>query len=90
MASIVVLLLIVIMAIVAPMVSPYDYATQDIFAVNKGPSAEHWFGTDELGRDILSRVIYGARISMSVGLIAICISLIGGVTLGGSAVLTYD
>ena len=51
----------------------------------QGPSAGHWFGTDELGRDILSRIIYGARISMSVGLIAICISLIGGVTLGAIA-----
>ena len=51
----------------------------------QGPSADHWFGTDELGRDILSRIIYGARISMSVGLIAICISLIGGVALGAIA-----
>lgn len=83
MASIVVLLLIVIMAIVAPMVSPYDYATQDIFAVNKGPSAEHWFGTDTLGRDIFTRCWIGARVSLTIALVATVINVLIGVLYGG-------
>ena len=83
MASIVVLLLIVIMAIVAPMVSPYDYATQDIFAVNKGPSAEHWFGTDTLGRDIFTRCWIGARVSLTIALVATVINVLIGILYGG-------
>lgn len=83
MASIVVLLLIVITAIVAPMVSPYDYATQDIFAVNKGPSAEHWFGTDTLGRDIFTRCWIGARVSLTIALVATVINVLIGVLYGG-------
>ena len=83
MASIVVLLLIVITAIVAPMVSPYDYATQDIFAVNKGPSAEHWFGTDTLGRDIFTRCWIGARVSLTIALVATVINVLIGILYGG-------
>ena len=83
MASIAVLLLIVIMAIVAPMVSPYDYATQDIFAVNKGPSAEHWFGTDTLGRDIFTRCWIGARVSLTIALVATVINVLIGILYGG-------
>ena len=80
-----IVIILVLCAVLAPIISPYEPNAQDPRNRLQGPSAGHWFGTDELGRDILSRIIYGARISMSVGLIAICISLIGGVTLGAIA-----
>ena len=80
-----IVIILVLCAVLAPIISPYEPNAQDPSNRLQGPSAGHWFGTDELGRDILSRIIYGARISMSVGLIAICISLIGGVTLGAIA-----
>lgn len=80
-----IVIILVLCAVLAPIISPYEPNAQNPRNRLQGPSAGHWFGTDELGRDILSRIIYGARISMSVGLIAICISLIGGVTLGAIA-----
>jgi len=83
MASVAVLLLITLMAIFAPMLSPYDYATQDIFAVNKGPSAEHWFGTDTLGRDIFTRCWIGARVSLTIALVATIINVLIGILYGG-------
>ncbi len=83
MASVAVLLLITLMAIFAPMFSPYDYATQDIFAVNKGPSAEHWFGTDTLGRDIFTRCWIGARVSLTIALVATIINVLIGILYGG-------
>ncbi len=73
---------LVLCAVLAPILAPYGPNEQNPRNRLQGPSAEH---SDELGRDILSRIIYGARISMSVGLIAICISLIGGVALGAIA-----
>ena len=63
MISLVILGLIVLLAIFVPMFSPYDYETQDITAINQGPSAAHWFGTDTLGRDIFVRCWVGARIA---------------------------
>jgi len=66
-------------AIFASVVAPYSYDQQDLSNMLSGPTVEHWFGTDNFGRDILSRVIYGARISLSVGLISVGIGgLIGG------------
>ncbi len=81
----VIVMALIFCAVFAPLISPYDPIKQDRPNRLQPPSAQHWFGTDELGRDILSRIIYGARISMSVGLIAIAISLVGGVTLGAIA-----
>lgn len=83
MASIVILLLITLMAIFAPMFSPYDYAAQDIFAVNKGPSAKHWFGTDTLGRDIFTRCWIGARVSLTIALVTTIINVLIGILYGG-------
>lgn len=77
--------LLIFCALFAQWIAPYDPDVQDLFNIRATPSVEHPFGTDELGRDILSRIIYGARISISVGLIAVSISLIGGVTLGAIA-----
>lgn len=58
---------LVFVALFAPWLAPYDPAVQNLPARLEPPSAEHWFGTDELGRDVLTRVIFGARVSITVG-----------------------
>ena len=77
-----VLLLIVLAAVFAPFIAPYDPAAPDYDNVLAGPSVAHWFGTDSYGRDLLSRVIWGARISLSVGFISVVVGGVVGVTLG--------
>ncbi|GED53283.1 MULTISPECIES: ABC transporter permease [Brevibacillus] len=72
-------------ALVAPLVAPYAPNAPDTSIKLQGPSAEHWFGTDNFGRDIFSRVLYGAQISIWTGLIAVGISFCIGVPLGGIA-----
>jgi peptide/nickel transport system permease protein len=72
-------------ALLAPWLAPYDPANIDLPARLKPPSGAHWFGTDELGRDILSRVIYGARISMLVGTCVVAASLTLGLIFGSIA-----
>jgi peptide/nickel transport system permease protein len=69
-------------AVFAPLVSPYDPVAQSWTAVRKPPSEAHWFGTDEVGRDILTRVIFGARASLMAGLISVSIALAIGVPFG--------
>ena len=64
------LILLVLMAIFAPLIAPYDPTFQDYSAVLSAPSMAHPFGTDEFGRDILSRIIYGSRVSISIGIVA--------------------
>mgnify|MGYP001204850019 CR=1 FL=1 len=85
MVSLVVIVLIALMAIFAPYVAPYDPYVQDLSKILAPPSAEHWLGTDDLGRDILSRVIHGARVSLTVGLVAESIALALGVVIGAVA-----
>jgi peptide/nickel transport system permease protein len=80
--ALVVIALIVAVAILAPLITPYDPAQQSWSAVRKPPSAAHWLGTDEVGRDILARVIYGARASLSAGVISVLIAIAIGVPLG--------
>lgn len=75
--------LIVLAAIFAPLFSKYNYYSNDLLNTNKPPSSEHWFGTDDLGRDIFVRTWYGARISLLVGLAAAAIDLFIGVIYGG-------
>jgi oligopeptide transport system permease protein len=82
-ASAGILVAIVIMAIFGPMLSRYSYETQDPSARNMPASAEHWFGTDKFGRDIFVRILYGARISLMVGLVAAVINLAFGTVYGG-------
>lgn len=82
--AIVVIALIVI-AIFAPQIAPYDPNAQDYMAVLQEPGEEHLLGTDEYGRDILSRIIFGTRVSLSVGIVAQIIATIIGVTLGALA-----
>ena len=72
----------VVMALLAPLLAPHDPAAIDLPARLTPPSSSHWFGTDELGRDILSRVVYGSRISMLVGIGVVSISLFVGLIIG--------
>ena len=69
-------------AIFAPLISPYAPDLQTWSAVRKPPSALHWFGTDDVGRDVLARVIYGARASLLAGVISVSIALLVGVPIG--------
>src|ERR1700722_5028393 len=80
-----VIALFVAVAVLAPLLAPYDPAAQGWTLVRKPPSSAHWFGTDEVGRDILSRVIFGARASLLAGVISVCIALGIGVPLGLTA-----
>ncbi|HXX85934.1 MAG TPA: ABC transporter permease [Casimicrobiaceae bacterium] len=85
MLGLAVVVLFVAMAIFAPWLSPYDPLQTSWSAVRKAPTAAHWFGTDEIGRDVLSRVIWGARASLLAGLVSVCISLSLGVPIGLAA-----
>ncbi|MFY9770968.1 MAG: ABC transporter permease [Xanthobacteraceae bacterium] len=69
-------------AVLAPLISPYNPDLQTWTAVRKAPSALHWFGTDDVGRDVLARVIYGARASLLAGVISVAIALLVGVPVG--------
>ena len=78
-------LFIIFIALVGPWVSPFSYSDQNLMEANQAPSAEHWFGTDNLGRDLFIRVLYGARISLAIGIVASFINLTIGVIYGGIA-----
>lgn len=80
-----ILLVLILTAIFAEQLAPYGFADQDYMMIRKPPSAEHLLGTDEFGRDVLSRLIYGSRISLQVGLIAVSISLVAGGAIGAAA-----
>jgi len=77
--------LLIFFAITADIIAPYKYYEQDLMASFQSPSREHLFGTDEFGRDILSRIIHGSRISLQVGLIAVGISVVLGGFFGAVA-----
>ncbi|MDR7316806.1 oligopeptide transport system permease protein [Brevibacillus nitrificans] len=78
-----IIVVIAIAAIVGPWLSQYTYDGQDIANQNQGPSGEHWFGTDKFGRDIFVRAMYGARISLTIGVAVAAINLVIGVIYGG-------
>ncbi len=77
-----VIALLVVVAVLAPLVAPYDPAAQSYSTVRKPPSAAFWLGTDEVGRDLLSRIIYGARASLAAGVVSVGIAIAIGVPLG--------
>jgi peptide/nickel transport system permease protein len=77
-----VVLFFVAVAVFAPLIAPYDPIATSWSAVRKAPTLAHWFGTDEIGRDVFSRVIYGARASLLAGVVSVCISLACGVPIG--------
>jgi ABC-type dipeptide/oligopeptide/nickel transport system permease subunit len=74
--------LMVVTATLAPLLAPYDPLEQNYLEAMQGPSAKHWLGTDSFGRDMLSRIIYGARIALIVGVLAVGLAMVVGVTLG--------
>ena len=76
---------LVLVAAFAPLLSHFQYDVQDLKGAYAAPSAQNWFGTDEFGRDLLTRMMYGARTSLSVSSVAICISVLAGMILGASA-----
>ncbi|UCA47770.1 MULTISPECIES: ABC transporter permease [Pseudochrobactrum] len=80
--GILVVVLLIGAAIFAPLLAPYDPAEQDIFKQLMPPSSENWFGTDNFGRDILSRLLWGARYSLTIGLLAIAAATIIGSLIG--------
>lgn len=80
-----ILCLLMTMAVFAPLIAPYDYRASNMPESLQAPSWEHWMGTDELGRDILSRIIFGARVSLKVGVQAVILSLFIGIVLGALA-----
>jgi peptide/nickel transport system permease protein len=84
-AGLIVILIFVALAVFAPLIAPFDPAAQSWSAVRKAPSALYWFGTDDVGRDVLSRVIFGTRASLLAGVISVGIALSIGVPLGLTA-----
>ena len=83
--AVVVLVALVLAAIVAPLIAPYAVDALDLAHRRGAPSIAHWFGTDELGRDLLTRVLFGARVSLAVGLVSAAVSVAIGVTVGATA-----
>ena len=77
-----ILILLIISAVLAPLIAPYSYSYQDLNLGASPPSGEHLLGTDILGRDLLSRILYGARISLLVGFVATGVALVIGVSWG--------
>ena len=83
--GLIILFIVLLMAILGPVFSPFSYEEQNMALRNAGPSAQHLFGTDKMGRDIFVRILYGARISLGVGAVAAFVNLIIGSLYGGIA-----
>jgi len=84
-AAAVCVVMLVAMAAFAPLIAPYDPLTQSVLDANLQPSAEHWLGTDQFGRDVLSRVIFGARSSLLLGVLSPLVAAVAGSILGVTA-----
>jgi peptide/nickel transport system permease protein len=82
MLGLVIVLFFVVLALFAPSIAPYDPIATSWSAVRQAPSMQYLFGTDEIGRDVLSRVVWGARASLMAGLVSVCISMALGVPIG--------
>ena len=80
--GLIILILMCIAALLTPWIAPYSYEQQDLVLGASSPSVEHWLGTDTLGRDLLTRLLYGGRISLAVGFIATAVALLIGVLYG--------
>lgn len=79
------ILFLVLVSAFAPLLAPYSPTELDLGAINASASAEHWFGTDQLGRDIFSRLLYGGRYSLSIGFLASCVGQVASLALGLTA-----
>jgi peptide/nickel transport system permease protein len=84
-AAAVALVALILLAVLAPYVAPYGVDAIDLAHRRAAPSAQHWFGTDELGRDLLTRVLFGARVSLAIGLVSAVLSATIGVAVGAGA-----
>ncbi|MDO4519356.1 MAG: ABC transporter permease [Eubacteriales bacterium] len=80
--GLIIIVAMILIAIFADFIAPYKFDEQNLIDCFQGPSAAHWFGTDEFGRDIFSRVVYGTRISLLIGFVAVAIAMVIGVLLG--------
>jgi len=78
----IIIIVLLLMAIFAPLIAPYGYSDMDVINMLSGPSKEHWFGTDQLGRDMLSRCIYGARITLPIAIFTVALACLFGGVLG--------
>jgi peptide/nickel transport system permease protein len=80
-----IVLVLALMAAAAPLVSPHDPHKPDVMRILESPSTRHWLGTDQIGRDVLSRMLYGARVSLAVGFVSVGIATAIGIALGAGA-----
>ncbi len=85
MVGLIFIIFLAIISLLTPFIAPYSYEAQDLYMGATPPSLKHWLGTDVLGRDLLTRLMYGGRISLTVGLIATSVALLIGVTWGAVA-----
>jgi oligopeptide transport system permease protein len=85
MAGLIFLIVVVLLCLITPWIAPYGYEEQNLRLGASGPSAAHWLGTDIFGRDMLTRILYGGRVSLFVGFIATVVALVIGVTYGAIA-----
>ncbi|MFH1929633.1 MAG: ABC transporter permease [Chloroflexota bacterium] len=84
-AGMVIIGVLLLMALLAPLVAPYDPIIQEILKRRQAPSSEHWMGLDDLGRDILSRIIFGSRFSLQVGVVSVSLAILVGAIVGAAA-----
>lgn len=75
-------LLLVLVAVFAPWLAPWNPMDPDWMALGEAPTTSHWMGTDDLGRDVMSRIIYGARISLYIGIVSVTLGMLAGIALG--------
>lgn len=85
MLGLAILVIEILLAILAPWIMPYDYTLMDMTSCFATPSLQHPFGCDDMGRDIFSRVLFGARYSISIGILAVCMSVVFGMAIGAVA-----
>ncbi|MGH3266865.1 MAG: ABC transporter permease, partial [Trebonia sp.] len=85
MAGIVVVGGLILVAVLAPLLTSYSPVTQDLEQSLQGPSAAHWLGTDQFGRDVLTRVLWSARVDLRIGFLAVLIPFVAGSVLGALA-----
>lgn len=85
MLGLIILAIEILLAILAPVIIPYDYNVMDMTACFATPSLQHLFGCDDMGRDIFSRVLFGARYSISIGILAVAASVVVGMAIGAVA-----
>lgn len=80
--------MVILLVVLAPLIAPYDPTAQNIINKFQGPSLAHWFGTDQLGRDVFSRILYGGRVTILVSLLTMAVTILIGTVLGVLAVIS--